>query len=169
MTQWTVQCGYAAYYANTVVVEAETPDEALEKAIETANGRSDWEGLDDCGPTFIDAVAEGDDADPWRDFASSLPVPARFTERGEPPLVTVIVSGGVVQAVTIDGGKVRVHVRDYDTESAAPNDPDILTDADGALYALADWSNDDPPTGGQGAPLHRPASMDEAGSPRSEE
>ena len=34
---WTVQCGYTAHFANTLTVEAETLEEALEKAIETAN------------------------------------------------------------------------------------------------------------------------------------
>ena len=42
---WTVQVGYAAWYANTVTVEADTLDEALERAIEAANeGRGRLEG-----------------------------------------------------------------------------------------------------------------------------
>lgn len=64
MTSWTVQCGYAAYYANTVTVEAATLDEALEKAIVVANDDPSWKALDHCGPTFIDAVAEGAGTDP---------------------------------------------------------------------------------------------------------
>ncbi|MEQ8827570.1 MAG: hypothetical protein RIC82_07335, partial [Parvibaculum sp.] len=69
MKKWTVQCGFAAYYANTVTVEADTLAEALERAIVAANESDGWKPLDDCGPTFIDAAAEGDEADPWRDFA----------------------------------------------------------------------------------------------------
>ena len=87
--QFTVQCGFAAYHANTVSVEAETLEEALEKAIETANDDPNWKSLDHCGPTHVDAYCMGRDEDPWDD-EKSLPVPARFTERGEPPVVTLI-------------------------------------------------------------------------------
>ncbi|MEQ8268015.1 MAG: hypothetical protein RH982_12520 [Parvibaculum sp.] len=145
MKKWTVQCGFAAYYANIVTVEADTLAEALEKAIVKANESDGWKPLDDCGPTFIDAVAEGDDADPWREFASSLPLPPRFSERGEPVAVTVVVSGGAVQQVEIEGGRAHVHVHDYDTEGAAPGTPGLHIDAGGETYALADWSNFSPP------------------------
>ncbi len=37
MKKWTVQCGFAAYYANTVTVEADTLAEALERAIVAAH------------------------------------------------------------------------------------------------------------------------------------
>lgn len=82
MKTWTVQCGYAAYYANTVTVEAETFDDALAEAIRIANDAPHWESTDACGRTFIDAVAEGNDVDPWADYVSALDVPYRFTERG---------------------------------------------------------------------------------------
>src|SRR3546814_20067641 len=61
--------------ANTVEVEAESLDAALERAIERANGDPHWKALDHCGPTFVDAVAEGADADPWSGFGSALPIP----------------------------------------------------------------------------------------------
>src|SRR3546814_11649674 len=80
MTTYTVQCGYAAYHANTVEVEAESLDAALERAIEKANDDPHWKALDHCGPTFVDAVAAGPDADPWSAFASALPLPDRFTQ-----------------------------------------------------------------------------------------
>ena len=143
MKRWTVQCSFAAYDAKIVVVDADTLDEALEKAIAEANASDGWFALDVSGNTFVDAVAVGDDVDPWKEFESSLPVPARFTERGDPPRVIVTVSGGVVQNVEIEGGKVRVEVRDYDTDGA--DDPDIQTDEDGDRFTLADWSNDLPP------------------------
>ena len=145
MKLWTVQCSFASYDEKTVVVEAETIEQALDRAIVTANEGDGWSSLDVCGDTFVDAVAQGNDVDPWKDFASSLPVPARFTERGEPPLVTVTVLGGVVQDVCIEGGKARVQVRDYDTDGADPSDPNIQTDAAGDHYTLADWSNELPP------------------------
>lgn len=142
MPFFTVQCSFASYDAKTVVVEAGSLEEALDRAIAAANQGGGWSSLDVCGDTFVDAVAEGQDADPWTDFASSLPVPARFTERGEPPLVTVTVSGGVAQDVRIEGGKARVQVRDYDTDGADPSDPNIQTDAAGDQYTLADLSNE---------------------------
>ncbi|MDE2166767.1 MAG: hypothetical protein KGJ66_10590 [Alphaproteobacteria bacterium] len=138
MKTWTVQCTFAAYYANTVVVQAPTLEAALEKAIEEANGDMGWRSLDDSGPTFVDAVAEGDVWDPWDGLQSSLPVPARFTERGEPPAVTVIVQFGSVQAVRTEHGPVRVEVRDYDVEGA--DAADLATDEKGARYARSLWS-----------------------------
>ena len=88
MTWYTVQASYAAYHANTVSVEAETLEEALEKAIEVANQDPNWKSVDHCGPSFVDACCMGRDEDPWDD-SKSLPVPARFTEKGEPPVVTL--------------------------------------------------------------------------------
>ena len=83
---YTVQCGYSTLFANTVTVEAETLEEALDKAIETANADDAWRSTDCCGATFVDAVCEGADADPWDPYAA-LPIPDRFTEQGEPPVV----------------------------------------------------------------------------------
>ena len=145
MKTWTVQCTYAAYYSNTVVVQAPTLEAALETAIEQANSDVGWRPLDDCGPTFVDAVAEGDVWDPWDGLQSSLPIPARFTEPGDPPIVTVIVAGGAVQRVRVEHGKVRVEVRDYDLDGADPNDPAIQTDEDGARYARSLWTEFPPP------------------------
>ena len=86
--QWTVQCGYMAHFAYTVTVEADTLEEALEKAIEAANQDPDgWRSTDHVSDTVIDAVCEGADRDPWVEGA--LPVPDRFTEGGEPPVVTL--------------------------------------------------------------------------------
>ena len=106
--QFTVQCGYPAYFANTVTVEAETLEEALEKAIETANNDEGWRPLDHCGNTHVDAVCEGADRDPW-DRDAALPVPDRFTERGEPPLVT-LTGPAPPGSVGISGGKVRLRI-----------------------------------------------------------
>ena len=110
MTWYTVQCGYAGFFANTVSVQADTPEEALEKAIEAANDDPNWKSLDHCGPTRIDAYCMGRDEDPW-DHGKSLPVPARFTEQGEPPLVTLTgprPPGGV----EVTGGTVRLRFVD---------------------------------------------------------
>ncbi len=139
MKQWTVQCGYAAYYANTVTVEAETLDAALEKAIAEANDDPCWKALDHSGDTFVDAAAEGADADPWQDFASALPIPDHFTEAGDVPVVTIVMEGGVVQDASVKDGRAHVRVKDYDTEGVNPKDHDLRRDDDGADYMLADW------------------------------
>lgn len=139
MKSWTVQCGYAAYYANTVTVEAETLDAALEKAIAEANDDACWKSLDHCGDTFVDAAAEGADADPWRGLASALAIPDRFTEAGAPPVVTIVMEGGIVQDVSVAGGRARVVVEDYDTEGVSTEDHDFHRDETGTEYTLADW------------------------------
>ena len=105
MTLYTVCCGYASHYHNTVTVEADTLDEALEKAIEQAGDDPHWKSADYCGPTFVEALAEGEDADPWGDTA--IPIPDRFTQNGEPPVVTLTgprPPGGIEVA----GGTVRI-------------------------------------------------------------
>ena len=110
MTWYTVQASYPAYYGNAVSVEAETLEEALEKAIEAANDDPNWKSLDHCGPTHVDACCMGRDEDPW-DGDKSLPVPARFTEQGEPPIVTLTgprPPGGV----EVTGGTVRIRFLD---------------------------------------------------------
>ena len=107
--QWTVQCAYLAHYANTVLVEADTFEEALEKAIEAANDDSaGWRSTDHVSDTFVDAVCEGADGDPW-DRGSAMPVPDRFTERGEPPLVT-LTGPAPPGSVEVSGGKVRLQI-----------------------------------------------------------
>ena len=84
MTHYTVCCGYASHYHNTVTVEAGTLGEALEKAIEQAGDDPHWKSVDQASQTFVEALAEGVDADPWGDTA--IPVPDRFT--GEPANAT---------------------------------------------------------------------------------
>jgi hypothetical protein len=81
MPLFTVQCSFASYDAKTVVVEAETIEQALDRAIVVANGGDGWSSLDVCGDTFVDAVAEGDDVDPWTDFASSLTISPSMAAR----------------------------------------------------------------------------------------
>ena len=88
MTWYTVQAANAGYFANTVTVEADTLEEALQRAIEKANDNPGWKSVDHCGATFVDACCIGRDEDPWDDD-KSLPVPARFTEKGGPPVVTL--------------------------------------------------------------------------------
>ena len=81
---WTVRCGYAARFAHTLTVEAETLEEALEKAVE--NAHADRRSSVRCRRVFVDAAWEGADT---REPDAAWPVPDRFTERGEPPLITL--------------------------------------------------------------------------------
>ena len=56
---FTVQCSYSSHHANTVTVEADTLEEALEKAIEAANEDPDgWRSTDHVTDSFIDAVCQ---------------------------------------------------------------------------------------------------------------
>lgn len=112
MTSYTVQCGYAGYYAQTVTVEAETPEAACEAAILRANDRDSWKNLDHCGDTFVDALTEGENTDPWG--PESLPVPFAFTEDGPGVRVVIRIEGGTVQAVETAGGRVTVVIDDRD-------------------------------------------------------
>ena len=104
---FTVQCGYAAYFANTITVEAATLEEALEHAIETANQDPNWNSLDHCGPTFIDACCVGDNANPW-DRDATLPIPDRFTEHGAPPVVTITDPRRPDGGIKVTGGRVLI-------------------------------------------------------------
>ena len=55
----------------------DTLDEVLEKAIEQAGDDHHWKSVDQAGQTFVEALAEGMDAEPWGNTA--IPVPDRFT------------------------------------------------------------------------------------------
>ena len=119
---WTDQCGYTAHFANTVTVEAETLEEALEKAIETANADDPWRSTGRLSRTFVDAVCEG--ADP-RDPDAAWPVPERFTERGEPPVLTLTdpgrPGGG---AIEVSRGRVLLRFQTPDaTFTSEVSDP----------------------------------------------
>ena len=62
---FTVQAGYSTHYANTATVEADTLEEALEKAIEAANQNPDgWRSTDHVTDSFVDAVCQGADRGP---------------------------------------------------------------------------------------------------------
>ena len=122
MTNFTVQAGYAGYFANTVTVEADTLEEALQNAIATANDDPGWKSVDHCGPTFIDAVCEGEHADPW-DRDTTLPIPDRFSERGEPPVVT-LTGARPPGGVEVKGGTVRIRFEaDTGTVTTEVSDP----------------------------------------------
>ena len=108
--QFTAQCSYAGYWCLTVTVEGDTLEEALEKAIATANESEGWRSSDHVGDTHVDAVCEGADADPWA-TDTALPVPDRFTERGAPPVVTLTDPSKPGGGIEISGGRVLLRFR----------------------------------------------------------
>ena len=107
MPHFTVQCGYHAHYATTVHVDADDHETACALAVEAANDTELWKATDHCGDTFVDAIAEGDHAHPWGPDA--LPVPAQFTERGEPPAIS-IAADSAPRAVDVVRGPVRITI-----------------------------------------------------------
>ena len=116
MPHFTVVCSYADYLTATVTVEAETLEQAFEAAIDKADATEAWDKSDHSGDPFIAAYAEGEDPDPWGDEA--LPVPGRFTEAGEPPLV-VVTGPAPAGGIRVAEGQARIrYVRDAGTFTA---------------------------------------------------
>ncbi len=116
MTPFTVALSYADYLTATVTVEAETPERAFEAAIARADATEAWKKSDHSGDPFVAAYAEGEDADPWGDEA--LPVPGRFTEAGEPPLV-VVTGPAPAGGIRVAEGRARIrYVREAGTFTA---------------------------------------------------
>ena len=120
MPHFTVVCSYADYLTATVTVEAETPERAFEAAIDKADATEAWDKSDHSGDPFIAAYAEGEDADPWG--AEALPVPGRFTEAGEPPLV-VVTGPAPTGGIRVAEGQARIrYVRETGTFTADLHD-----------------------------------------------
>ena len=116
MPHFTVVCSHADYLTATVTVEAGTPEQAFEAAIAKADARGAWSRTDRSGDPFIAAYAEGEDADPWGD--KTLPVPGRFTEAGEPPLV-VVTGPAPAGGIRVAEGRARIrYVREAGTFTA---------------------------------------------------
>lgn len=110
---YTLACAFAEYVGATVTVEAGTLEEAFEEALEKAGETGSWKRTDTSGPTFIAAYAEGPDADPWS--GEALPVPGRFTESGEPPLI-VVTGPGPAGGIDVAEGRARIqYVREAGT------------------------------------------------------
>ena len=89
-----------------------------------------------------------------------LPIPPRFTEKGEGPHIIVTVSGGVVQDVEVKDGPARVHVHDYDVGDAAPGDPDIQIDSAGRTLRPGRLVGTQFRARRDGLPCHRPMTSD---------
>ncbi len=102
---FTVQCGYASWHACTVVVAAPTVAQACERAVEAANASSAWRPLDACGQTCVDAIAEGDDVDPWMPSGPPIAVPLTFAEHGHTQILHDALTGLLDWAARMGGGQ----------------------------------------------------------------
>lgn len=85
MKSYTVHCEYPALHGCEVTVEAEDPVAACRPAIDAANRSDAWKGLDWEQPTYVSALVQGTDVDPWRRTpegadVSVLPVPGLFSD-----------------------------------------------------------------------------------------
>ncbi len=119
---WTIRCVAHLPTVNIVEVEAETLEEACEKAIAAANDSPHWQTADQSEQTFADGYCEGacdNDVDILTRMKSD--VPYAFSEDGlrERPTIKIYLSGGVVQDVTCDGAAIVI-VHDADNEAEAP-------------------------------------------------
>ncbi len=79
MPQYAVCCAYDAAWTNHITIEADNIKDACKKAIDIANLSDSWDGADDCGPTYILAINEGEDVD-WA--APYSLIPRAFQEEG---------------------------------------------------------------------------------------
>ena len=119
---WTIELGYTRHWGAIVTVEADSLDEAIPAAIRHADDNERWKDTDHASDPFCLAACQGADAHPWDGPLSALPIPDRFTARGEPPVVTlaglrppgsVEVSGGTVRLRFVDdAGTVTTEVTD---------------------------------------------------------
>lgn len=149
MTRFTVVCGFARYYTNTVEAEADDLDQALQRAIEIAAQDDGWKAVDYTSPVFVDAAGEGAGVDPWDGNVSVLPIPDRFTEYGDPPAVIVTVKDGIVDHVETVDRVVRVIIKDYTAGGLRSGPGTHHRDDDGALYKRIVWGAEKAEEGGR--------------------
>ena len=119
MKTFTVQCEYPALYRNEVTVEAEDPVAACRAAIDVAGQSDAWKALDCERPTYVVALAEGADVDPWAltpegADASIMPVPGLFSDVATLAGYSATRSGDLVLQLRImldaigDSGRLRI-------------------------------------------------------------
>ena len=140
MTTYEVQCAHAAYYTNTVTIDADSLEEALDIAITKANDDPGWRS-GDVGETFINAVANSDDPEP--SDAYSLPIPGRFTETGEPPLVTVTPTSGGSQ-ISVTEGQIRLQFHDQELATLTTRISDPAPDAEAPVVTVTHRGSEPP-------------------------
>ena len=106
-----VQLAYAAYFGATVTVEAETLEDAIPAAIRCADDNERWKDTGHAADAFCVAACEGAGADSWNS-ETPLPVPDRFSEHGEPPVVTVTDPTKPGSGIEVTRGRVLFRFKD---------------------------------------------------------
>ena len=120
---FTVLCAYTSFFIQLVHVEAENLEDGLEKALKAADEGDSWRPTDHCGPLYVHSACEGTVDDPSHPSVS-LPVPDRYTEAGEPPLLTFHNAGTAEERIEIAGGRAFLRFRTaYGDVAAELRDP----------------------------------------------
>ena len=120
---WTIQLAFAVYQGATVTVEAETLEDAIPAAIRHADDNERWKDTGHAADPFCVAACEGADADPGNS-ETPLPVPDRFSEHGEPPIITVTDPARPDGAIEVTRGRVLLRFKgDSGTVTAEVADP----------------------------------------------
>ena len=123
---FTIECAYATYMAAVVTVEADTLEEAIPLAVQYADDNERWKSADHATDPHVNAACQGADGNPWDGAHSALPMPVRFTERGEPPVVTLSDPGRPGSGIEVSGGRVLTRFKtDTGTVTAEMCDPPI--------------------------------------------
>lgn len=137
---YSVVCCHPLYQVrdDTILVPHGTTDlkVALDQAMADANDCSDWKTADDGGETFIDAISEGRDVDPWR---NDVPVPDEMSEDGPLPIVLVRMAGGRIDNVHLVRGHAHVVVVNRDGEGL-DRGPHLHLHDDQGEFLLTHWT-----------------------------
>ena len=145
MNAYSVACCYGEIrlHEQTILVEHETTDltSALEGAIADAHDIADWRATDSTTRTFVDAITEGRDADPWG-RRNRVPVPEDVSEEGPAPIVLIRVAGGRIDDVVLVQGQAHVVAVNRDGEGL-DRGPHLRVRDDQGEMLLTHWTGPD--------------------------
>ncbi|MEZ5936015.1 MAG: hypothetical protein R3F54_29700 [Alphaproteobacteria bacterium] len=145
MNAYSIACCYGEIrsHKQTILVEHETTDltSALEGAIAQAHDVADWRATDSFTRTFVDAIAEGQDADPWG-RRNRVPVPDGVSEEGPAPIVLIRVAGGRIDHVVLVRGHAHVVAVNRDGEGLDRGPHLRARDSQGEML-LTHWTGPD--------------------------
>ena len=88
MTRYTVCVAYDVSYAATVTVEADTPEDACQRAIDKADDLEAWKSTDHASDAYIVEIAGTFDPGTGAQETVPLPIPDPYTRDGPPPTIT---------------------------------------------------------------------------------
>lgn len=107
MTRYIVCVAYDVSYAATVTVEADTPEDACQRAIDETDQLEAWKSTDHASDAYVVDIAGALDPDTDAQETVPLPIPDTYA-RGKPP--PTIVLRGDLPPGTLDvaDGPVRI-------------------------------------------------------------